>query len=55
MDGVDGILCEFSGEGVAHAITDMMQNRQKWDVYCKNANEKVCDNSSELNRLYELL
>lgn len=55
IDGVDGILCEFSENGIADAVTDMIENRQNWDGYCKNASKKVCDNSSELNRLYELL
>lgn len=55
IDGVDGILCEFSEGGIADAVTYMIENRQNWDEYCKNASKKVCDNSSELNRLYELL
>lgn len=55
IDGVDGILCEFSEAGIAQAVTDMIADRRNWDEYCENASKKVCDNSGELNRLYELL
>ena len=55
VDGVDGILCEFSPEGIADAIIKMSANRAVWDEYTSKASIKVSDNSGELNRLYELL
>ncbi|MDM0500693.1 glycosyltransferase [Clostridium perfringens] len=53
-DGVDGIICESSIDGIAKSIEDLYKNyelREKININCKNINY---GNTYELEKLYKL-
>lgn len=53
-DGVDGIICELSPEGIANGIERLYLNRKILQKFEKECNERDFSNSKELEKLYEL-
>lgn len=54
-DGVDGILCEFSAEGIAKSIISLIEDEKKRERLGNAATEKQTDNTQEMQMLLDLL
>lgn len=55
QDGVDGIICDLSIEGIAEAIEILYHNQDLRNHLSKNCMNTNYDNHAELNKLYQLV
>ncbi|KMY51890.1 glycosyltransferase [Peribacillus loiseleuriae] len=54
-DGVDGIICDLSAEGIAGGIERLFMNEELRDTLINHTNNKDYSNEYELNKLYEVI
>lgn len=54
-DGVNATICDFDIPQIANAIEDLLTNTELRSRYCSYLHEHIADNSSEVNKIYELL
>lgn len=54
-DGVDGILCQLTPEGIADSIEDLLQDEEKRKSLGRAAERKNMAQEQELQKLLELL
>ncbi|TXC92366.1 glycosyltransferase [Metabacillus litoralis] len=55
IDGVEGIICELSAEGLSESIEMLINNDTIKSNLIKNLQENDYSNIEELNKLYELI
>lgn len=54
-NGVDGIICEMSDEGVANAISNLIENNQLREKLSENCLNNNYGNESEIEKIYSLI
>jgi glycosyltransferase involved in cell wall biosynthesis len=54
-NGIDGIICELSPEGIAGTIENLYQNKELRSTLVSNIKDKDYSNSFELDKLYQII
>lgn len=54
-NGVDGIICELSPDGIANAIEQLYLNKELRSTLSGNVKDKDYSNSCELDKLYQII
>lgn len=54
-NGVNALIADFSPKDIASKIEMLLEDKALRNLLIENLNKSVCDNSSEVNKLYSLL
>lgn len=54
-DRVNASICEMTGESVANSILELIENKNLRDNYINYLKSNISDNSSEINKLYNII